>query len=121
VTAGRLMSGRKRPLLAAALVTLSSAIAAQQLPDGPGKEIVEKQCSTCHSLEIIVAERHETGEWRRLVMEMVDRGAEITDEQVPVIVEYLSANWSKPAQPPSEPPAAKPAEQSARIAPVAAH
>jgi len=47
---------------------------------------------------------------------MIDRGAEITDEQVPVVVDYLATNWSKPA-----PPAERPAEQSAPIAPVSAH
>jgi len=95
---------------------LSSSVLAQQLPDGAGKEILEKQCTTCHTLEIIVDKRNDAKEWRRLVMEMIDRGAEITDEQVPVVVDYLATNWSKPA-----PPAEKPAEQSAPIAPVSAH
>ena len=96
-------------------VFLSSSILAQQLPDGTGKEILEKQCTTCHTLEIIVDKRNDAKEWRRLVMEMIDRGAEITEEQVPVVVGYLATNWSKPA-----PAAEKPAEQSAPVAPVAA-
>ena len=76
--------------------------AAQQLPDGPGKEILEKQCNTCHTLEVIVAQRNDAAEWKRLVMNMIDRGAEITEEQVPVVVDYLATNWSKPAPPPAE-------------------
>jgi len=96
-------------------VFLSSPVLAQQLPDGPGREILETQCTTCHKLEIIVDKRNDAKEWRRLVMEMIDRGAEITDEQVPVVVDYLATNWSTPA------PAEKPAEQSAPIAPVASH
>ena len=95
---------------------LSSSVLAQQLPDGAGKEILEKQCTTCHTLEIVVDKRNDAKEWRRLVIEMIDRGAEITDEQVPVVVDYLATNWSKPA-----PPAERPAEQSAPIAPVSAH
>jgi len=91
-------------------------VLAQQLPEGSGKEILEKQCSTCHTIEVIVSERHDADEWKRLVMEMIDRGAEITDEQVPVVVDYLAANWSKAGSPPD-----KPAEKSAPIAPVAAH
>ena len=96
-------------------VFLTSPVLAQQLPDGPGKEILEKQCTTCHTLEIIVDKRNDAKEWRRLVMEMIDRGAEITDEQVPVVVDYLTTNYSKPAE------GEKPAAQSTPIAPVAAH
>ena len=98
------------------MTMLSMAASAEQLPDGAGKDIVEKQCSTCHTLEVIVSQHNDAKEWRRLVMEMIDRGAEITDDQIPVLVDYLATNWSKPA-----PPAERPAEQSARIAPVAAH
>lgn len=102
---------------ALALVAFSIPAVAQQLPDGPGKEILEKQCNTCHTLEVIVAQRNDADEWKRLVMNMIDRGAEITEEQVPVVVDYLATNWSKPAPPPAE----KPAEKSASIEPVAAH
>ena len=98
------------------VVLLSSSVVAQQLPEGAGKEILEKQCSTCHTLEVIVSQRNDATEWKRLVMDMIDRGAEITDEQVPVVVEYLAVNWSKAGSPPD-----KPAEKSAPIAPVAAH
>ncbi len=105
------------PLAAAALVVSAVPILAQQLPDGAGKDIVEKQCSTCHSIEVIVAQRNDAAEWKRLVMEMIDRGAEIGDEQVPVVVDYLAAHWSKP----SPPPADKPVEQAAPVAPAAAH
>ena len=83
----------------AALLLVAGPASAQQttLPDGPGKEILEKQCSTCHTLEVIVAQRNDAAEWKRLVLNMIDRGAEISEEQVPVITEYLAANWGKPA------------------------
>jgi mono/diheme cytochrome c family protein len=107
------------PLVAAAVVVCALEGRAQQLPDGAGKDIVEKQCSTCHSIEVIVAQHNDADEWKRLVMDMIDRGAEITDDQVPVLVDYLAANWNKPS-PPAAPPE-KPAEQSAPLAPVKAH
>ncbi len=112
------MARRWQGPLAAALVVCTVPAFAQQLPEGPGKEIVEKQCSTCHTIEVIVAQRNDASAWKQLVMNMIDRGAEITDEQVPVVIEYLAANWNKPSPPPA---VEKPAEQSAPIAPVAAH
>ncbi len=70
---------------------------------------------------MILGQRNDAAEWKRLVMNMIDRGAEITDEQVPVVVDYLAANWNKPAPPAAEKPVEKPAGQSAPIAPVMAH
>jgi hypothetical protein len=102
-------------MCAGAVAISSFGVSAQQLPEGAGKEILEKQCTTCHKLEIIVDKRNDAKEWRRLVMEMLDRGAEITEEQVPVVVDYLTANYGKAGEP------EKPAAQSAPMAPVAAH
>ena len=87
-------------IVIAAFLVLAGPLSAQQppqLPDGPGKEILEKQCSTCHTIEVIVAQRNDAAEWKRLVLNMIDRGAELTEEQVPVVTEYLATNWGKPA------------------------
>ena len=82
--------------LAAATVSVLVGSAAAEFPDGPGKEILEKQCRTCHSAEMVLTQRKSVDEWKELVGAMIDQGAEIDDEQVPVLVEYLAKNWGKP-------------------------
>lgn len=66
------------------------------LPDGQGKETLQKICSGCHAPEI-VAGRHETKErWAQIVSDMVNKGANGTDDEFNEIIEYLSKNF--PAQ-----------------------
>ena len=128
------------PLAAAAFLTTTVPSAAQTFPDGPGKEILEKKCSTCHAPEQVTTFGRSAEEWQEVVVNMIDLGAEVNEEEAKVLVEYLAKNWplkgstppsDKPAEKPAEPPADKPAEKPAEkpapqaapagIAPVASH
>jgi mono/diheme cytochrome c family protein len=107
------------PLLGAvAFVALPVAAAAQAFPDGPGKEILEKKCSTCHAPEQVTTFGRSAEEWHEVVINMIDLGAEVNEEEAKVLVEYLTKNWplkgaTPPAEKPSEPPAEKPSEPPA--------
>jgi hypothetical protein len=72
-----------------------SVQAAGGLPDGPGKPLVQKICGGCHAPEIVLG-RHETKEgWERIVSEMVDRGANGTDDEFNIVIDYLATNFPK--------------------------
>jgi len=107
------------PLVAALVLVLPSAAGAQAFPDGPGKEILEKKCSVCHAPEQVTTFGRSAEEWHEVVVNMIDLGAEVNEEEAKVLVEYLAKNWplkgSKPAEekPAEEKPAEKPAEKSA--------
>jgi competence protein ComEA len=68
-------------------------VRAQDLPDGPGKQLVEKICSSCHGLETAVADGYSEASWRKLVNTMISRGAEGTDEEFDLVVKYLAKNF----------------------------
>jgi mono/diheme cytochrome c family protein len=99
--------------LAAAAILLVPVLASAQgdapLPDGPGKAIVERSCVACHSIKVITAKRADPDEWNSLVQMMVSRGADLTDEEIPVVVKYLSEHYGpvkgQKADPPPAPPA----------------
>ncbi|MSO57302.1 MAG: hypothetical protein EXQ55_10365 [Acidobacteria bacterium] len=120
------------PLAAAALFISVGPVAAQTFPDGPGKEILEKKCSTCHAPEQVTTFGRSAEEWHEVVVNMVDLGAEVNEGEAKVLVEYLAKNWplkgatppaDKPAEKPGDKPAEKPAPQGAAssISPVASH
>ena len=121
------------PLVAAVVLALPAAARAQAFPDGPGKEILEKKCSTCHAPEQVTTFGRSAEEWHEVVVNMIDLGAEVNEEEAKVLVEYLAKNWplkgSKPAEdkPAEEKPAEKPAEKTApqagpgSVAPVSSH
>jgi cytochrome c5 len=61
------------------------------LPKGGEKALVEKTCGTgCHSVEVVTSQRMNEKQWNAVVQGMVARGAQASDEEVKVIVEYLS-------------------------------
>jgi hypothetical protein len=104
------------PLAVVALIASSGPAAAQAFPDGPGKEILEKKCSTCHAPEQVTTFGRSADEWHEVVVNMIDLGAELNEEEAKVLVEYLAKNWplkgpSAPTEPPAEPPAEQPAEK----------
>ena len=82
------------PLMAAAVCFSSpSSARAQAFPDGPGKEILERECSTCHAPDMVRSFGRSPDEWHDVVMTMIDQGAKVSEEQAPILIDYLSKNW----------------------------
>lgn len=64
-----------------------------QLPDGNGKEIVEKACSKCHDLNSITRSGYAQEEWEKIVTDMVSKGASVGEDQIPIVIEYMAKNF----------------------------
>lgn len=62
-----------------------------EVPDGPGKPILEMTCTSCHGLDS-VAKNEGLGQdgWRMIVDRMSQNGASLTPEQSPVLIQYLA-------------------------------
>jgi competence protein ComEA len=65
------------------------------LPDGPGKESLQKVCSNCHELEAVTSARHTKAGWQQIVEDMIARGAEGSDEQMEAALSYLMTFFGK--------------------------
>jgi cytochrome c5 len=88
-----------KPVLAA-LVGFAAGQAAHagsppQLPDGPGKATVQKLCGGCHPPEIVLGHRDTRDGWERIVSDMVDKGANGTDDEFNIVIDYLAAHFPK--------------------------
>lgn len=103
----------KLPALAILLVASLSSASAQSnpsaptgataLPDGAGKSIAQRACSSCHSLQMITSKRASVDGWTQVVNDMVNRGANLSDDEIDTLIQYLSTNLS-PATPKNEAP-----------------
>jgi hypothetical protein len=72
------------------------AFAPAVLPAGGAKALVEKTCGTdCHSTEVVTSQRMKEAEWNSIVQSMVARGAQASDAEVKVIVEYLGKTLAR--------------------------
>jgi competence protein ComEA len=82
------------------LVSVSHPAAAAdkpKLPDGPGKATTVKVCGLCHGAEIVMSRRESVDGWNAVVVDMIARGAQGTDDEFGEVVDYLAANFPKTA------------------------
>ena len=88
-------------LLAATLLGSALAGRAQvppQLPDGNGKEAVQKACGSCHALSTVTNAGHNREGWTSVVHMMVNAGAPVPKDQIAAVTDYLAKNFpEKPA------------------------
>lgn len=89
-----------KKLFISALCLLSSSAFADEssihLKDGPGREMVAGTCSICHSTDMILINSPfmNRKEWEGVVNKMVHvMGAPLAEEDIPLVVEYLSRNY----------------------------
>jgi competence protein ComEA len=68
---------------------------ASLLPDGPGKELVARACTECHSVDRMRSNRISKDDWFDKISDMVDRGASVTDAESQAMAEYLAKNFGK--------------------------
>jgi competence protein ComEA len=70
------------------------------LPDGPGKDVTVKACGPCHEARRAASVRLTSDGWAAVIDGMRKRGAPVSDETFPVILEYLSTYFlGEAAQP----------------------
>ena len=77
-----------------AVLLLSSAAAAQQLPAGAGLDVLNKRCVSCHESDIIAGQKLTLTGWTRSVDKMVRWGAAISPEEREVLQPYLAQHFA---------------------------
>ena len=70
-----------------------------QLPAGPGRELVEGRCASCHDLGRVVSTPRTKPGWERITRDMIGRGPQASAAQVQTIIDYLTAHFLERAQP----------------------
>jgi len=80
-------------MLVAFLFLAGTGLAQDELPEGPGKKLFLRSCTSCHGASMIIGEGHGNAEWATTVATMAKRGAQGTEDEFAVIVEYLAKNF----------------------------
>ncbi|HMF79111.1 MAG TPA: helix-hairpin-helix domain-containing protein [Bryobacteraceae bacterium] len=80
-------------LLGATFFIVWSGISAQDLPDGPGKDVMKRMCNSCHGLEVVTGIRKTRNRWANTVDVMVSRGAMGTDDEIDEVIDYLATHF----------------------------
>ena len=83
-------------ILAAAVILAGMAAPAladdyKTLPDGPGRDVMVRVCSQCHSPEVAAQQSLDAPGWKALVDQMANNGAQASDAEFDTISKYLTA------------------------------
>ncbi|HLZ74578.1 hypothetical protein [Phenylobacterium sp.] len=105
-----------RTILASAAATLllglaPSALAADPndvLPDGPGKDVVVRACTSCHEASEISEKPRTSSDWTEVIGKMIDNGAQLTPQEQDAVYAYVLKHFGKPDGGDAAPPAPGP-------------
>jgi len=91
----RVLCGLLTMILAAAGSTAGQApqppeLSGEGLPDGPGKDVTVKACAPCHEARRAASVRLTRDGWAAVIDSMQKRGAKVSEQEFPVILEYLA-------------------------------
>jgi cytochrome c5 len=80
------------PVAAVALTVAAAGSADAQQPN-KGEQILNSSCSGCHDLRPIQTSAHDKEGWNDVVQNMLQKGADVADVDVPVLVDYLATAY----------------------------
>jgi competence protein ComEA len=86
----------KRLTLALLPMLFVPVLYAQDLPDGAGKDTLQKTCTTCHDLSAVTSMNGSAEIWQSVIDDMKSRGADATDDEFKGIVQYLAKFYGPP-------------------------
>ncbi len=94
-----------------ALLYLAFALPADEtaLPPGEGQAIVQQKCVSCHALKVVTGKRASRQQWSTIVDQMVTRGADVSDDDIDILLDYLARNFGPVT---SQPGAEKPHDRT---------
>jgi cytochrome c5 len=58
-----------------------------------GKTLLEERCASCHTIEKTTRRTGSAAEWDNIVTDMIKRGANLTEDEKTVLVQYLAATY----------------------------
>lgn len=78
------------------------------LPEGKGKDVTQRVCTTCHGINVFVQQRHTSEKWSSIIDNMVSKGLEASDEDLATINDYLATNLGPKKDAAANPPDSSP-------------
>jgi cytochrome c5 len=63
------------------------------LPEGAGQKILLDRCTLCHDLKRVLRHGASRQDWEDTLAAMLNEGAMLSDEEFPVLLNYLARNF----------------------------
>lgn len=84
-------------LIVALVIACAEKEEPTQVPTSPpmvsGAELLEERCAACHSVSRVDGASKTQAQWEVTVERMREYGAELTDDEAQILIEYLAENY----------------------------
>ena len=80
-------------LAAAGQETQVSRPSGEGMPEGPGKDVTVRACGTCHEGRRAASVRLTRDGWAAVIEDMQKRGATVSDQEFPIVLDYLATHF----------------------------
>jgi hypothetical protein len=78
-------------IFGAAIGGAAVRVAAQAtLPEGPNRDLVERKCGSCHSLEMVAINGRTEEKWNNTIDEMTSYGLQLSPSDRALVLVYLT-------------------------------
>jgi cytochrome c5 len=81
------------PVAATALLIAVVATSATAQEPPRGEQVLNASCSGCHDLRPVQTSAKNHDEWNDTVQNMLQKGADVSDADIPVLVDYLTLTY----------------------------
>lgn len=71
----------------------AAAPADPQAGASEGQSLLDERCTVCHTLDRVTAEIGMNADWEAIVTRMIAGGADLTDEEKAILVQFLAENY----------------------------
>jgi len=78
---------------AAGQVSQQAELSGEGLPEGPGKDVTVRACAPCHEARRAASVRLTRDGWAAVIDSMEKRGAKVSEQEFPVILDYLATHF----------------------------
>ena len=82
------------------LLLAAGLMAQPQFPEGTGRDETVRICKGCHELERSISKRQDRDGWQATLTKMVALGTKGSDQELGLVLDYLSRHFPADAVPP---------------------
>jgi hypothetical protein len=87
------MGGKRIAKLATIVFSAVTAFAAGEPKSERAGKLFVEACTACHTLDRVRSQRLTSEEWRGTIAGMISEGIALTDEEVDLVVAYLTTHF----------------------------
>jgi cytochrome c5 len=58
-----------------------------------GEAVLQRACTSCHSIDLTTGQPRSRDEWTEMVSRMVGNGAQLTDDEYNTLIDYLATQY----------------------------